>query len=112
MTTTEMRVMRRLVTDTGRYVTYRGIYDIVHYPGFMAGTGVEGYKSNVRSMIKRMRHKFRVIDPTFCSIKVALPTSATRGGRSSFHSVEETLKEIIVDDHASCASSCSCCWLA
>jgi DNA-binding response OmpR family regulator len=71
LTTTEMRILRRLVADAGRYITYRGIYDVVHYPGFVAGTGVEGFKSNVRSMIKRMRHKFRAVDPTFCSIRVA-----------------------------------------
>jgi hypothetical protein len=28
----------------GRWVTYRAIYDRLHYEGFIAGTGEDGYQ--------------------------------------------------------------------
>ena len=53
----------------GRYVTYRAIYDGLHYEGFIAGSGADGYRGNVRSAIKRIRNKFRSFDPTFDEIE-------------------------------------------
>ena len=49
----------------GRYVTYRAIYDRLHYEGFIAGSGADGYRANVRSALKRIRNRFRALDPTF-----------------------------------------------
>ena len=51
------------------YVTYRAIYDRLHYEGFIAGSGADGYRANVRSAIKRIRNKFRDFDPTFDQIE-------------------------------------------
>ena len=53
----------------GRYVTYRAIYDRLHYEGFIAGDGADGYRANVRSIIKRIRNKFRSFDLTFDEIE-------------------------------------------
>ena len=53
----------------GRYVTYRAIYDRPHHEGFIAGDGANGYRANVRSSIKRVRNKFRDVDPTFDQIE-------------------------------------------
>jgi hypothetical protein len=41
----------------------------VHYEGFIAGSGPDGYRANVRSAIKRIRNKFRDLDPTFDKIE-------------------------------------------
>lgn len=49
-------------------MTYRAIYDRLHYEGFIAGSGEHGYRANVRSAIKRIRNKFRDFDPGFGEI--------------------------------------------
>jgi two-component system response regulator ChvI len=41
----------------------------VHGEGFVAGEGAEGYRANVRTMIKRIRQKFRNVDETFDEIR-------------------------------------------
>jgi DNA-binding response OmpR family regulator len=69
LTVAEFKVTKRLLDTVGEFVTYRAIYDTVHYVGFRAGLGNEGYCANVRSMIKRVRHKFLKIDPTFDQIE-------------------------------------------
>ena len=58
-----------LVSDVGQYKTYRAIYDRLHYVGFIAGSGSDGYRANVRSVIKRIRNKLRAIDPAFDEIE-------------------------------------------
>jgi two-component system response regulator ChvI len=66
-TITEYRVIELLVA-AGSWVTSRSIYDCMHYSGFNAGQGEFGYLTNVRSTIKRIRRKFRAVDPTFDQI--------------------------------------------
>ena len=61
--------MALLVANAGQPVTYRAIYDQVHYAGFVAGDGERGFERNVRTMIKRMRRKFEAIDPGFQAIR-------------------------------------------
>lgn len=68
LTLGEFKIVNLLASSAGRYVTYREIYDCLHYRGFHAGNGEEGYRTNVRSAIKRIRSKFRSTDPTFDSI--------------------------------------------
>jgi two-component system response regulator ChvI len=53
----------------GRYVTYRAVYDRLRHEGFIARSGDEGYRANVRSAIKRIRNKFRECDPAFEEIE-------------------------------------------
>jgi two-component system, OmpR family, response regulator ChvI len=69
LTVTEYDVVHSLVSSTGRYLTYREIYDRMHYTGFVAGFGDEGYRTNVRAIIKRIRRKFCEVDPTFGGIE-------------------------------------------
>jgi two-component system, OmpR family, response regulator ChvI len=65
----EFKVVHLLVSRAGDYVSYRSIYDCVHYTGFMAGNGEDGFRTNVRSSIKRIRNKFRQFDDGFCGIE-------------------------------------------
>jgi two-component system response regulator ChvI len=65
----EYNIVDLLVSNVGRYVTYRAIYDRMHYEGFIAGSGHRGYRTNVRSAIKRIRNKFRGLAPAFDDIK-------------------------------------------
>src|SRR5262245_31436084 len=56
LTYVELQVVEKLVHAGGDYVTYRHIYDVMKgREGFVAGCGPDGYKTNVRSAIKRMR---------------------------------------------------------
>ncbi len=68
LTLTEFKIVHLLATSVGSYVTYRSVYDCMHYVGFIAGSGENGYRTNVRSCIKRIRNKFRAIDPEFAEI--------------------------------------------
>src|SRR4029077_4264548 len=65
LTLGEYNIVYLLASNEGRYVTYRAIYDRLHYEGFIAGDGADGYRANVRSAIKRIRNKFRSFDPAF-----------------------------------------------
>ena len=69
LTLGEYNIVHLLASNAGRYVTYRAIYDRLHYEGFIAGGGADGYRANVRSVIKRIRNKFRSFDPTFDKIQ-------------------------------------------
>jgi two-component system, OmpR family, response regulator ChvI len=65
----EYNIVHLLASNVGKYVTYRAIYDRLHYEGFIAGNGADGYRANVRSAIKRIRNKFRACDPAFDEIE-------------------------------------------
>jgi two-component system, OmpR family, response regulator ChvI len=58
----EFRMLDLLAAQPGRHVPYRTLYDLVRGPGFLSGYGPEGFRSNVRTFIKRIRAKFRMID--------------------------------------------------
>jgi two-component system response regulator ChvI len=66
---TEFRIVGQLIAEGGNEVPYRSLYDLVRGSGFFAGIGEEGYRANVRTFIKRIRHKFREIDPDFDAIE-------------------------------------------
>jgi len=63
----EFRVVSMLA-QAGRDVTYREIYDALRGENFIAGDGTEGYRTNVRALIKRLREKFTAADPSFAAI--------------------------------------------
>jgi two-component system response regulator ChvI len=65
----EYEVVAHLATRPGTDVSYREIYDLVRGAGFMAGDGAEGYRANVRAMVKRIRKKFAEIDPSFSALE-------------------------------------------
>ena len=69
LTVVEQRIVALLVAQAGQPVSYRAIYDQVHYAGFVAGDGERGFERNVRTMIKRMRRKFEAIDPDFQAVR-------------------------------------------
>lgn len=69
LTVTEFKIVRLLACRAGEEVSYREIYDVVHGAGFMAGDGQHGYRSNVRSLIRKIRNRFRAIDGDFSEIE-------------------------------------------
>jgi two-component system response regulator ChvI len=68
LTVTEFKIVYLLASNVGSFVTYRRIYDCVHHVGFLAGSGEHGYRTNVRSAIRRIRDKFRARFPDFDEI--------------------------------------------
>ncbi len=69
LTVTEFNIVHPLAMRAGEYMTYRAIYDCVHWSGFVAGSGDDGYRTNVRSSIKRIRGKFAAVDEGFAEIE-------------------------------------------
>jgi two-component system response regulator ChvI len=61
----EFEMVRLLARQAGRDVAYRALYDALRGEGFAAGAGEEGYRANVRAMVKRIRRKFEAVDPGF-----------------------------------------------
>jgi len=68
LTLTEFKIVHHLAMRAGTDIRYRDIYDLVHGEGFVAGAGDDGYRSNVRTFIKRIRQKFRDVDEDFDAI--------------------------------------------
>ena len=64
----EFDVIALLAEKAGQDVGYRQLYDAVHGQGFVAGQGENGYRANVRAMVKRIRHKFLEVDPQFTAL--------------------------------------------
>jgi two-component system response regulator ChvI len=69
LTLTEYRVVSHLAAKAATDVSYREIYDLVRGEGFIAGPGADGYRANVRTLIKRIRQKFRDLDPEFSALE-------------------------------------------
>lgn len=69
LTISEFRIVDLMAGRDGRDVRYRDIYDLVRGEGFTAGQGPDGFRQNVRTFIKRIRQKFRDIDPGFEAIE-------------------------------------------
>jgi two-component system response regulator ChvI len=69
LTMTEFRILTLLAGRAGQDVGYREIYDLVHGKDFLAGHGPEGYRGNVRTFVRRIRKKFRDVDPSFDQIE-------------------------------------------
>ena len=69
LTHTEFRMVSRLALRAGEDVSYRELYDLVHGKDFIAGCGELGFRTNVRTFIKRIRQKFRAIDLSFACIE-------------------------------------------
>ena len=69
LTLGEYKIVHLLASNVGRFVTYRAIYDRLRDVGFIAGTGDDGYRANVRSAIRRIRRKLLDLDPDFAEIQ-------------------------------------------
>ena len=77
LTISEYDIVHFLASNVGNYQTYRTIYEVQYYEGFIAGQGGQGYRTNVRASIKRIRRKFCEVDSTFSEIQ----NSQSRGYR-------------------------------
>ncbi len=69
LTVREFDIIKLMADRAGHDVSYRDIYDTVHGKGFVAGDGHEGLRGTVRTIIKRIRQKFRAQDGTFSAIE-------------------------------------------
>lgn len=69
LTLGEFRIVARLVETPGLPVDARHLYDLVRGQGFHAGQGDDGYRTNVRAFMKRIRQKFKTIDERFDRIE-------------------------------------------
>jgi two-component system, OmpR family, response regulator ChvI len=63
LTLGEYKIVHLLASNAGSFVTYRTLYDRLRYEGFVAGNGKDGFRANVRTVVKRIRGKFRACDP-------------------------------------------------
>jgi two-component system response regulator ChvI len=71
LTLGEFRVTERWARAQGD-VSYRQLYDVLKGESFIAGSGSEGYRANVRTLVKRIRQKFCDVDEQFAAI-VSVP---------------------------------------
>ncbi|RMF08504.1 MAG: DNA-binding response regulator [Alphaproteobacteria bacterium] len=69
LTVREFDIVKLMAERAGHDVSYREIYDTVHGKGFVAGNGHEGLRGTVRTIIKRIRQKFRAVDDDFAAIE-------------------------------------------
>jgi two-component system response regulator ChvI len=69
LTLSEFKVIVMLAVAADKGVSYRQVYDAIHYEGFVSGWGDNGFQVNVRGMMKRIRRKFWKIDPAFDEIR-------------------------------------------
>jgi len=70
LTLPEYRILMLLLVKVGEWATYRMVYDVYRgIPGFIVGDGEDGYRTNARSAIKRIRNKFLLKDPLFDAIE-------------------------------------------
>jgi two-component system response regulator ChvI len=69
LTLGEYKIVHLLASNAASFVTYRTLYDRLRYEGFVAGNGEDGFRANVRTVIKRVRAKFRACDPAFAEIE-------------------------------------------
>lgn len=58
----ELNTLLTLTDVPIRVRSFRDVYNSYRPDGFIAGTGEEGYRANVRTMIKRLRYKFRSVE--------------------------------------------------
>ena len=65
LTLGEFAMVHALAAKAGRDVGYRELYDAGRGKGFHAGAGDDGYRTNVRASIKRIREKFKAVDAGF-----------------------------------------------
>ena len=69
LTVGEYNIVEILARHAGSYVLDRAIYDAQRAPGIVAGNAPQGFRTSVRSAVKRVRNKFRAVDPLFNEIE-------------------------------------------
>jgi len=68
LTLSEFALAHALASKPGRDVGYRDLHEACRGKGFHAGSGEDGYRANVRAAVKRLREKFKAVDPDFDAI--------------------------------------------
>lgn len=69
LTWSEFKIVHLLVMNYHQDVSFRQLYDEVRGSGFVSGAGPDGYRTNVRTIIMRVRQKFRLLDDEFNRIR-------------------------------------------
>lgn len=69
LTPAEFTIVHHLASRAGGDVPYQALYAAVRGPGFVAGSNAEGFRTNVRAFVRRIRQKFTAIDPAFDAIR-------------------------------------------
>ena len=69
LTVGEYNVVELLALNAANFISYRAIYNALRGPGFVSARGIEGDRANVRTAVKRVRNKFRALDPDFDAIE-------------------------------------------
>jgi two-component system response regulator ChvI len=69
LTSSEYKVAEILARNAGSFVSYQRIYESLSSPSAESRRCPEGYRTNVRSAIRRARNKFRSVDPAFDMIE-------------------------------------------
>jgi two-component system response regulator ChvI len=69
LTMAEFKIVQLLVSNAGSFLTYRQVYDCMHRVDFVAGSGEDGYRTNVRSAVRRIRAKFKAHCTDFDEIR-------------------------------------------
>jgi two-component system response regulator ChvI len=65
----EFKAVQLLVSNVGSFITYRQIYDCMRGVGFVAGSGQNGFRTNVRSTVRRIRNQFKAQCDDFAEIQ-------------------------------------------
>lgn len=65
LTLSEFALVHALAARAGRDVSYRELHEACRGRGFHAGAGADGYRTNIRAAIKRVREKFKTVDADF-----------------------------------------------
>ena len=69
LTLSEFRIVARLASRPGEDVGFQEIYGQLHGKASSPDAGAENLRLNVRNFIKRIRKKFRDVDPAFDQIR-------------------------------------------
>ncbi len=69
LTPAEFAIVHHLASRAGDDVPYQSLYAAVRGPAFVAGANAEGFRTNVRAFVRRIRQKFVALDPAFDAIR-------------------------------------------
>src|SRR3546814_10181916 len=69
LTVAQFKIVRLLAREPGRSFSFREIYDVVHGVNFSAGDGPDGFRMKVRSLIRKIRARFRSLERNFDEIE-------------------------------------------
>ena len=71
LTAGEFGIVVLLASNAGSCLDSRTVYDCLRHKGFLSGQGEKGFCTNVRSIIRHIRSKFRAVDSSFEELETA-----------------------------------------